>query len=72
MTNVLGQWWAPMTAVMFTACAFHAPSTTPPTTAVTSGPTSGMLRANNALTLDAGVSDIRVVVARTGRRFSEG
>jgi hypothetical protein len=62
MNGVRWHWWASMTALSFAACAFHAPSTTPPTAAATRSLASGMLRATNALTLDAGVSDVRVVI----------
>ena len=53
--------WAPIAAVAVAACAFQPPSANP-TTAAATGPVAGVLRANNALTLDAGVSDVRVVV----------
>jgi hypothetical protein len=62
MNHVPGQRWAPLTAVIFAACAFHAPSANPPTPAAATGPVAGVVPANNALTLDAGVSDVRVVV----------
>jgi len=53
---------APAALVVFAACAFHPPSANAPTAAATIGPAAGMLPANNALTLDGGVSDVRVVV----------
>lgn len=62
MNHVLRKRWIPVTTVMFAACAFHAPSANPPTVAAASGPVAGVVPANNALTLDAGVSDVRVVV----------
>jgi hypothetical protein len=62
MNHLLGRRWAPITAVMFAACAFHAPAANPPSTSATSGPAAGVVPATNALTLDAGVSDVRVVV----------
>ena len=62
MNHVPGQQWAPLPAVIVAACAFHAPSANPPTAAATTGPVAGVVSANNALTLDAGVSDVRVVV----------
>ena len=62
MKRILAARWAPITAMLFAACAFHAPSTNPPTSGATTSPASGRLPAGNALTLDAGVSDVRVVV----------
>src|SRR5580765_3963392 len=62
MTHVLERRWVVLAAVVFAACALHPPSANPPTAAATAGPAAGMLPANNALTLDGGVSDIRVVV----------
>jgi len=62
MNHVPRQRWAPLTAVILAACAFHAPSASPPTASATTGPVAGVVPANNALTLDAGVSDVRVVV----------
>lgn len=61
MQRILGPPWAPVAAVVFAACASHPPSPNP-TTAAATGPAVGTLPANNALTLDAGVSDVRVVV----------
>lgn len=62
MQRILVARWSTIATVVSAACAFHAPSTNPTTTAATTGPAGGMLPANNALTLDAGVSDVRVVV----------
>lgn len=53
---------ASLVAMAFAACAVHAPSASSPTTAATSGPVAGVIPAHNALTLDAGVSDVRIVV----------
>lgn len=62
MNRVLERRWVLLTVVAVAACAFHPPSADPPAAAATTGPTAGMLPANNALTLDGGVSDVRVVV----------
>jgi len=61
MQRILVAQWAPIAAVAVAACAVHPPSANPATAAAT-GPAAGVLPANNALTLDAGVSDVRVVV----------
>ena len=61
MQRILVAQWAPIAAVAVAACAFHPPSAKPAIAAAT-GPAAGVLPANNALTLDAGVSDVRVVV----------
>ena len=62
MERILVTPWAAIATVAFAACAFHSPSANPPTTAATSGPVAGAIPAHNALTLDAGVSDVRIVV----------
>ena len=62
MERILVTPCAAIATVAFAACALHAPSANPPTTAATTGPATGVLPANNALTLDAGVSDVRIVV----------
>ena len=62
MQRILVARWSTIATVVSAACAFHAPSTNPTTTAATTGPAGGLLPANHSLTLDAGVSDVRVVV----------
>jgi hypothetical protein len=54
--------WVPVAALAFAACAFHAPAASRPEASATPGPAVGQLPPGNALTLDAGVSDVRVVV----------
>ena len=62
MNRILVAYRGPIAAVVFGACAFHPPSANPPAADATIGPAAGMLPANNALTLDGGVSDVRVIV----------
>ena len=54
--------WVAVAALSFAACAFHPPAASRPGASATPGPAAGLLPPGNALTLDAGVSDVRVVV----------